>query len=306
LRRGASQFERAVAEGQAHATNAHYALAVLRYLERSLERNPDKAALLAEQALRHAQDALDGMRLADASTAYERLGLTGQCLFIQSVLQMQRLDAVDGRAASAAWEQITAEAGTFPIEDIRELIEAAEIVDPDIAVRIAESVWKFRPNGATVLVQFDSLIRRSKFLEEHLLATARQPSRPRPQQWELWTKLVPALLAAGNNDAAEEGLDALQELAENESFAKEFVEYLSHAKNYDPAWTETDVKWARIRVARRLGDDQLSAALLRSIFFEIRDSDPAQAKQIIDLFADWKIDPSHYQDLRNARIAYHV
>jgi tetratricopeptide (TPR) repeat protein len=297
LRRGASLFEQAVRSEGPGATNAHYALAMLKYLERSQEKNRASASQLSEQALRHAQEALNGMRLAEAALAYDRLGLTGQCLFIQAVLQMERLDAVDARAAIAAWTQITADAGTFPLEDVRGLIEVAEVVDAEIAVQIAESVWKYRPNGAVELVQFDNVLSRSKFLQERLLEIARQPIQPRPQQWELWTRLIPILLLAGNNDAAEEGLDALQQLAENEAYARQFVEYLSKTRNYDPAWDEADVKWARIRVARRMGDDQLCGAILRELFFEVRDSNPAQALQIVDLCTDWKIDSSHHKDL---------
>lgn len=297
LRRGRSQFDRAVSEEGSTAINAHYALAVLKYLERSQEHNNDQGAKLVDEAVYHAQAALDGMRLAEAAVAYERLGLTGQCLFIQAVLQMQRLDPVDARSAAAAWAQITPEAGMFPIEDLRELIQAAEIVDEDVAVHIAESVWKFRPHGAVELAEFDSVVPRSQFLRDRLTETARHASLPKPQRWALWSRLIPILLHAGDLDAAEEGLDTLQQMAEDEGLAKDFIEFLSEARNHDPVWDRRDVSWARIQFARRIGDDQLSGSILRSLFFEVRDSDPEQSSQILDLCVDWKLDGKYYQDL---------
>jgi hypothetical protein len=303
LQRGSRQFERAINDAPSRAGNAHYALAVLKYLERSQAKTREAADALAEQALHHAQNALDAMRLADAADAYERLGLMGQCLFMQAVLQMQRLDPVDARAAAAAWERITTEAGTFPTKDLRDLIEATEVIDQYLAAKIAESIWRFRPNCASELVQFDSVIRHSKFLQERLVESARQEGQSQAKQWALWTKLVPALLKAGNVDAAEEGLDALQRLAESEAFAKQFVEYLSSPDNYDPAWSETEVKWSRVRLARRLGDDQLCGTLLRTLFFEVRDSYPTQARQIVDLCVEWRIDVVHYGDLKDRTIA---
>jgi hypothetical protein len=298
LSRGEPWFRQAAEARGLGAVNANVALAVLYYLRHT--RPNEQADALRDEALVYAQQAISGMHRADAAAAYERLGIRGQCLFMQAVLQMEKLDPADARAARVAWEAITPRAGAFPEVDLGRLLEAAEVVDPDGAVRIAEAVWRYRKRDALEVLAGGPWLRDSAFLRGRVHDQARDEHHPRALRWRLWRWLVPAFLVNGEKAEAGQALDQLEALTEDQARAAELEDWLADPAHYDSAWSEEDVLWARVRLARRAGRDARAAALLAQLFYYLRDERPADAEQVLDILRAWRLDPAVRESLEAA------
>lgn len=299
LARGQELFERAISDHGSEAINAHYALAVLEYLRWTSTVGPAKDDL-RDAALGHAQQAVSGMRLSESAEAYEQLGLLGQALMMQAVLQMNRLDAVEANAAIAAWNQITPAAGKFAQEDVVLLVEAAEAVDEEKAILVAESIWRHRRQGAFQLLAGRGWLLRSDFLRGELLEQARDQTNPAKIRFRLWTDLVPRLLILGKTAEAEEGLDTLEGLSNSIELGELFLQWLERREHFDPAWNEYETMWSRVRMARQLGKDEVCARLLRELFFSVRDQRVDEAEEILALFRAWNLPREHYDGLESS------
>lgn len=295
LERGEPRFREAVALGETAATNAHYALAVLNFLR--LRDTPCQLAdeqRVRRQAIGHAQAALTGMRLSEGHAAYAALGLVGQVLFILAVLQMQEMDHTAARKALEAWGSITEEAGRLPTKDLRELIQAAEVVDHALARELAESVWRFRPQDAAEVLDADAWLAEIDGLREALLARARNAALPRTDRWKEWRRLLPVLLARGERNTAVQGLDELEQLAAEDSrIARLLVDWLEDADHYDPAWSEEECLWARVRLLLQVGRVEQSGALLRKLYYRALGEDSGWADELLLAFREFRL-PDHY------------
>jgi hypothetical protein len=301
LTRGEAHFLAAVDSDGERATNACYALAMRDYLFWADGGKDDADAHAA--ALKHAEMALVGMRESASATAYEQLGLLGQALFLDIVLNMHSLVEGESHKALAQWERIPSDAGMFPTQDLQHLLTTAELLNPRVAAQIAESVWRKRDGGEAWDVLGDSaerLIEHSAYLETELLRAARESNNPRARRFGIWKLLVPVFLRAGRNDEAEEGLDALESLTEAPVLAGDLLDWLRDSNHYDPVWTETDADWARVRLARATGRDEDCVHPLIALYHRRRDEDPSEAAQTAQLLIDWQLAPDQGHALLGA------
>ena len=290
LERGEVHFQAAVDAAGTRAVNACYALAVKEYLCWADQASDDPAVHRA--ALKHVEMALAGMRQSPSAGAYERLGLLGQALFIEIVLSTDSLVVGESHRALALWERIPSDAGIFPKQDVQRLLTTVELLNPTVAARIAESVWRKRAGGDAWEVlgrSAERLVAHSDYLKAELLGAAREETTPRARRFGIWKLLVPALLREGASAQAAEGLDALEALSEEPGLAAQLLEWLREPGHYDPVWTESDADWARVRLARAIGRDEDCVHPLIALFHRLRDERPTEAAQTAQLLVDWRL-----------------
>ena len=296
LESGRPRFEEAIARFGDEATHAHYLLAVSAYLEYMDKRSNDE---IRESALRHAESALAGMLGSKQEPAYRRLGLLGRCRFMLATMRLASLDPALALAAKRQWDRIDPDAGLFAEEHLAKVLDWAELVDRNLALEIGESIWRTRGGTALTLLRGHDWLAESPWLRGRLVDLARDENQARQERFDLWTLLVPALIRAGDSALAEEGLDTLESLVDDDvsTLGDAFLEWITAPENTDPVWTEADRLRARYRVLRRQGNDEQSFAELRNLFFALRNHDPEEATQLIGLFKEQNAPPEFWRDL---------
>lgn len=303
LERGRRFFE-VSAEGNSEiSVNCSYPLAVLDYLQYMHAADDAMRDKLRDTALRQVQQAISAIQSSHLADLFEREGILGQALFMQVVLQMDRLDPVDARSAAAAWNRITEVAGQFPLDHIKRLLVTAEMIDPGIARDLAESIWKYRQADAIDLLLESEVLVHSSTLQRHVADAISQPNIARAERWRLWSRLVPVCLKTGELGLAARGLDQMEELSEDAAHGNAFLAFLAHVKNYDPIWDEQEAAWSRIRVLRKLGMDDRCAVELRRLYFMVRDNALDEGDQVLRLFKEWHLPETQYQDLKSASVS---
>lgn len=298
LQRGEPLFRAALELRPGRIVTALLALGLLQYLRWRLdaERDPQRR----DEAIALLEGAIAQMRLTDAAPTYARSGLLGQALFMRTVLLMHRLEAVDVNAALQAWREITPEAGKFPSDDLRLLLEVADMIGEDYAREFAESIWRLRRHEALDLLLPAARLQHSGSLRQALHQHALDASTPRTDRRRIWFALIPALLQARELEAATRGLDALEELAEGDDGLAEVMQFFATSANYDPAWSEQEAMWVQLRLARRAGDDAAAARYLEWLFYRVRDGDPDLARQILETAVAWRLSPDLLAQLQDA------
>lgn len=288
LKAGESCFLQALELMPGRIVSPLHALGLLNYLEWRLGEEND--ATKREAAIGWLQGAVTEMRMTDTAPSYERSGLLGQALFMLTVLLLHRFTAPDLNAAAELWRQITADAGKFPEDDLRLLLEVADMTTDAYATSFAESIWNHRRQDALALVLPPGRLERSSTLRGELTRFAADPTTPRQTQRRIWMALIPVLLRLNEREQAEQALDALEDIAEGDQGLHEVMQFLSTSTNYEPAWTEQDALWSLVRLARKAGDDDAAARYLRTLFYRVRDTDVDVAREIVELMSSWQLD----------------
>lgn len=288
LEKGKPYFDQAVQQFPDKAHHAHFLIAVYQYL--CFMDSDDKGEeSIAKAAMFHAESALSGMIGSEESEAFDRIGITGQCRFILAVLRMSTMDESQAPAAMQAWRAIPSHSGKFPRDHLEQFLEWSDLTGSHFAIQIAESIWEARGEESLELFRQQDWVVRSDKLREAFLSAAAKKERPRSERFDLWSFLVPALLQGYFNQLAEEGLDAMEALAEEDSrLAERFSEWLQDVKHYDPAWSEADALRARYKCYNRLGNKDAALATLRNLFHAIKDENPEEAAEIRDLVGEYE------------------
>ncbi len=286
LRTGEEYFAKSLSSGV--VVSSMYALGQLKFLEWRLEGERD--ASKRDEAIRLLQSTITQMRLTEAAAAYERSGILGQSLFMLTVLTLHRLSPTDINAAMELWRQITIEAGSFPDEDLRLLLEVAGMTTDTRAISFAESIWHHRRGEALDLVLNTGLIERSSMLRRELHEYVRAEGIPHAVQRRILVQLIPVLLRLHEEREAEAALDLLETIAEGDESLGEISQFLSHPSNYEPAWTEVEALWAIVRLTRKAGEDEHATKYLETLFYRVRDQDVDVAEGIVDLMSAWHYD----------------
>ncbi len=299
LARGEEHFKRAAERFGIESPKAAYPLALLGYLrwcfasERDREERRDRAAQLASAAV-------SSILASEFAAVYRDYGALGQSQFMLAVTRMNSFEDVQGREALAAWQTITSEAGRFPMEDLKRLVDALDMYGADIADPIVESIWEFRQGSALEILRDGPWMTRSSHLREALTTLAQSEQTPRVERIRLWKTLIPQLIKSNDQLAAEEGLSALESLAEGDADCATVLEFLANAQNYDPVWKESDAAWARLYLLRRLGKDQDCVDEVRRLFYMVRDNHPWEAEQLLEAADEWNLDQAFRHQLRSA------
>ena len=297
LTKGEPLYLNAVGLFSTGTPKACYALAILDYLRWTGMGDGSQKEGQRDKAVQRVQDALAAIHVSDFEHVYRDLGALGQCQFMLAVLKMSSLEPIDGLEAIAAWRGITGASGRFPKKDVRTLLDAATDHDTHMAVEIAESIWSYRKEDAVDILRDGIWISRSPLLMKEILGLAKSVETPRAERVRLWCSVIPALNRSNEIRAAEEGLEDLEVLAEDQTLVQPILEFVSEPKNIDPAWTAAEAAWARVQLMRRLGRDMDCALVLRDLFFAARDSNPWEAAQVLAAMDDWRLDSETRREL---------
>lgn len=110
---------------------------------------------------------------------------------------------------------------------------------------------------------------------------------PVPAAIRIQCALVTAFLACDAIQPARDMLDRLEEHARITSAAPLVAQWLAEHSDLEPAWSRRSVLWMRLRLARRTADHASLPALLIALFYEICDSEPFAADELIALAREW-------------------
>ncbi len=298
LLRGEDYFRRAAERAGTQAPKAAYALATLAFLRWVLSSGGEKERdQRREQAALHATAAITAIQAFEFGATYREIGALGQCQFMLAVCRMSGFDETEGQEAMVAWSSVTTAAGKFPKNDVRMLLDAAEMHGTAFSDAIAESVWEYRKDDAHEVLAGGLWMTRSPRLRAGLVALAELEQTPRAERIKLWCSLIPVLVKANDLRSAEKGLSELEKLAEDGESASVVLTFLVDSKNCDPVWQETEAAWTRVYLLRRLGRDQECLGELRRLFYLVRDSHPWEAEQIVETLDDWRFDQTVREEL---------
>lgn len=297
LAKGDECFQRAAERYGIESPKSAFALAVLGYLRWIFAEQKDRDEC-REHAAMLASNAVSAIFASEFAGIYRALGALGHAQFILAVTRMNSFEDVQGREALAAWNTITDEAGKFPAEDLRLLLDAAEAYGPDVADPIAESVIEYRRDDALEILKGGQWMTRSLRLRAVLKSMAQAESTPRVERLGVWMLLVPLLIKGGDIPGAEEGLGEIEQLAETEEDVGKVLEFLTNRPNYDPAWKESEAALARVYLLRRVGRDTDSSQELRLLFYLFRDSNRWEAEQLVAMADEWNLDAALQDELR--------
>lgn len=289
LAKGVEHFNRAMQLHGSDTPKAVYALSLYEYLRWSFAKEKDKDELRVKAA-EMASSAVSAILSSEFAPIYRDYGALGQSQFMLAVTRMSGLDEVEAREALAAWQTITTEAGRFPVEDLKRLLEATDTHGPAFSEPIAESIWDYRRDDAAGILKDGSWAIRSKRLRGELSSLAKNDRMPTAERLRLWMLLIPPLIKEGDIDAAEEGLHELSILAERADDIEGVLGFIIDRANYDPVWKEWEACLARARLFRKMGRDADCSSELRSAFYQVRDKQPWEAKQILGLYDEWALD----------------
>jgi len=297
LAKGEVYFKRAADRFGIGSPKAAYPLAALEYLrwtfsdQRERERRRQDAAALASNAV-------TAILASESGAVYRGYGALGQSQFMLAVMRMNSYEDVQGREALAAWQTITGDAGRFPAEDLRLLLQGADMFGPDIADPIAESIWEFRKGDSAEILKDGPWMTHSTRLRAELKSMAQSESTPRAERIRLWISLIPLIVQGDDIRGAEDGLGELERLAETVADIQRVLDFLRARPNYDPAWSEVEAGMARVYLLRRLGLDADCAQELRRMFYLVRDIHTGEAQQILEIFEEWRLDRSICEELQ--------
>lgn len=290
LNKGRGDFQKAIKTDPEGAVNANYLLSLLSYLESC----HDNSETTQKKCLEHLQRAVTGMRNSNASHIYEEIGILGQALFMQSVLYMELLEGDAAQRAFSAWSKISESAGTFPHDDLKRLLIAAETMEEvgksSRVLELAESIFNFHKGSIDELFLTETILHKSESIRNSYREIAENDTVSSEVRWKVWSYLVPAYINLGDCDSATQGLDQMDTLSMKSHIAPLMLEWLKDPSNYDPAWEETDSLWTQIRIARMLGENEVCAALIVKVFHNIRDRYSDEARDLLEQAENWRLD----------------
>ncbi|MEK7867039.1 MAG: hypothetical protein AAB434_10185 [Planctomycetota bacterium] len=179
-----------------------------------------------------------------------------------------RMDPLDGPFAASLLSEGLADAEPRPAWLLRVALEGLRLVDEDAAVALA------RPIAAAGGAYLDGLIasglaERSPIAREAVRTRASDESLPREARFRDWRHVARAALSANQPAEACEALDRMEALAEEGACRAEFLAMLEERRSWDPAWTDGEARWARVRLLEREGRLDDAAGLLLQEFHEL-------------------------------------
>ncbi|ROO32349.1 hypothetical protein [Salinisphaera japonica] len=189
-------------------------------------------------------------------------------------------------ATPLAWPRLQPLVGQLDVDSWHTLFDLADQKD--------------RPTAKTLVHGFlknDIDLAYPATLQPHYLQSARVRAYwqrradatdwPVPAAIRIQCALVTAFLACDAVQPARDMLDRLEEHARIKSAAPLVAQWLAEHSDLEPAWSRRSVLWMRLRLARRTADHASLPTLLIALFYEIRNSEPFAANELVALARDW-------------------
>jgi hypothetical protein len=240
--------------------------------------------------------ALASVRLALATVCatrdgavYQNSGLVGQCLFMESVLLINKLTDHEAQLAWAVWQRIPASAGHLPSVDIRLLLNAAQAVSHPLTAKFVESLLNYGRTDSDTFLRDPVILAHSPALLERALASINDVALSDREKWNRLVAVVPAAIQRQEIGVAESALTHLQQLALHGSCILFAREWFSQEVNYQSVWDVDDAIWIRAEIAHCEGDLVECGQLLAKLFWLENHRSPEAAEEILALMQEWRI-----------------
>ena len=234
------------------------------------------AARLAE-ACRHARTAADTESLWAAHAAYlHRLVAYQRTRIPDTAFDWTRLAPLLPDLPETDWQRL------FILADAHDSVAADALADRLVAHDIALP-W---PAGAK-----PRHLARSEAIRT---AWAQQAAHPATGLRRAFDILCCLFIAYRNDDhveASRHTLERIETLADSRTGAALVAAWLDSGVELAPAWSPRCRLWLRLRLAERTADTAKLPAIITTLFFDIRDSDPFAAGELIALARHWGCHP---------------
>ncbi|MDQ6978974.1 MAG: hypothetical protein Q9M09_02215 [Mariprofundaceae bacterium] len=303
LSKAVNDAEQAVALVE-NAANANYILAMTAFLRfRNHQQTED-----GEQAQYYARQAVVGMLLSRARRFYETMGMLSTAQFIEVSMLVYRINSADVPDIHSKWSGIHS-LSMIPEDDVVFFLEGVSLVDasllPDIAIKLIES---HAPQAWHLFCRSGVLPQVLRHGDESVLTYLQQAmhsdrEEPNAEAYAQSMVLLNAMPQSPNSALLELGRDALDVMEHsawhNSALRADFDQYLLDKKHL-LFWSEEDGLWARVYLARIMGNDTRCAALMPELFYLYRDQRGNAALQILEQCKAWQIDRALIQQLKQA------
>jgi len=303
LNKAINDAEQAVALVE-NAANANYILAMAAFLRfRSNDQTQD-----GELAQHYARQAVIGMLLSRARRFYETMGILSTAQFIEVSMLVYRMNTSDVADIRSKWRGVHS-LSMIPVDDVVFFLEGVSLIDasllPDIAIKLIEShasqAWNvFCRSGVLPHVLRYSSEAVLSYLQRAMHGDSEEPDADAYAKAMI---LLNAMPEAPNQALLELGRDALDVMEQsawhNSVLRSDFDQYLLDKKHIT-FWAEEDGLWARVYLARIMGNDARCAALMPELFYLYRDQHGNAALQILEQCKAWQISRELIQQLEQA------
>jgi hypothetical protein len=197
----------------------------------------------------------------------------------------------------------------IPEDDVVFFLEGVSLVDasllPDIAIKLIEShtpqAWQlFCRSGVLpqVLRHGDESV--LIYLQQAMHGDRDEPNTAAYAQAMMLLNAMPQSPSAALLELGRDALDVMEHSAwHNSALRTDFDQYLLDKKHL-LFWSEEDGLWARVYLARIMGNDARCEALMPELFYLYRDQHGNAALQILEQCKAWQIDRDLIQQLKQA------
>ena len=305
LKRANTELMQAVSVSDGNAPNADYLLAVTNYL--SFQKTNNEAS--RKQAVDYARSAVAAMRASESFDVYEEFGLFGSAQFIEVSMLAHASDEANLPKIKNKWVSISEHAGVFPDRDLAFFLDGLAFMDGATTAEIAESIWCFHKQRAWDILENSEalpiiLVHAKPELLEKVYRLISDEKVSGERRFRIAQQLVDAARDRVIDDRlaeiVEEALDVIESLSlEDKRLGERFLS-LMQDEFCDPFWSEEESLWARVQLARKIGDDRTCAQLLPDLFYRYRDIQTNLALQILEQCKTWKVDLDLIRQLKQA------
>jgi len=305
LKRSRNELNLAVGGLGGNAPNADYLLSIKSYLMFQKDNNEQSREIACD----HARRAVAGMRASESCGIYEQFGLLGTAQFIEVSMLAHASDEANLPKVKSKWVSISEDAGAFPDIDLAFFLDGLALMDGLSVAEVAESIWTFHKEKAWDILEKSEALpiilewSKGEFLSNihHLINETNYSGEKR---FRIARYLVDGMKDRSSdgslNKIAEDALDVMEGLSrEDKHLGKTFLQLMRN-EFYAPFWSEEEALWARVQLARTIGDDEVCAKLLPDLFYLYRDKQFNLTLQILEQCKIWKVDIELIRQLRQA------
>jgi len=290
LRNGKTEYEKAIAEFGASATNAHFCCGMISMLE-----GQEKASESAD----HFQHALNGMLKLEK--IYQTGGLIDWTRFCLSLTLLETLRENEYQRALKNLDQALESSIQFPLWLWRRAFNAATAFESsDKSLECAgKQLLELRSVEAFKILNDSGMTASSSEIRSACIGWASSASLCNADKWKAYNTYFDQAINQNSINQAETCLDALEILAvEKDKYRKKFLQLLERDQ-VSSVWESEEILFSRIRCHELSGEFDQAIALLESEFYRLKDKGSSERLNMVALLDKIKADGGDNDRIQN-------
>jgi len=231
--------------------------------------------------------------MAGRPATYRELGILGRAELYLAFAESRAMDVARAPAAFALLARSLEDQPQEAPDLVRATVENLALLAPRRAREFLTQWRDHLGDGFLDIACQAQFLRDDPELRELVRQRAARTTRSAEQRFADHESLLAAAIATGDADAAADGLDALEGLADE--LPSRFLDLLGDRDRCGTLWNADDVALARARVLRGQGRLAEAGVCLRDVAFRVlRDGGwdaPRQAQELLELIESFGVEP---------------